>query len=158
MIWFPSELNSTDANLQGEKQKSMQLHNTLKTKESLLNQTKDQLTNVLNSATVELSNLRGNLGKQTRALKFWFCNLHKWYYRKSTDQKPPVRHCSQTCLLTNRTSRIRLADIVTSFRFSKRLKSNYSVTNYYILCRCYYWRKSEYPEKHHCRKSLTNIM
>jgi septal ring factor EnvC (AmiA/AmiB activator) len=63
-----SELNSTDANLQGEKQKSMQLHNTLKTKESLLNQTKDQLTNVLNSATVELSNLRGNLGKQTRAL------------------------------------------------------------------------------------------
>jgi hypothetical protein len=33
-----SELNSTDANLQGEKQKSMQLHNTLKTKESLLNQ------------------------------------------------------------------------------------------------------------------------
>jgi septal ring factor EnvC (AmiA/AmiB activator) len=61
-----SELNSTDANLQGEKQKSMQLHNTLKTKESLLNQTKDQLTNVLNSATeVQIKNLLSAIVPQT---------------------------------------------------------------------------------------------
>lgn len=63
-----SELNSTDIKLQDEKQKSIQLHNILKTKESLLNQTKVQLTTVLQSATVELSSLRGNLGNQTRAL------------------------------------------------------------------------------------------